>query len=232
MKTEEFISYLRTQKNPEKAPGMENYMRNRFNFLGLQAAERRKLAKPYLRVLLLETKERHAEKIGNESVVDWEALDRLWQAEEREFQLIGVDYLKHVSDFLTVNDLKKIKRLIVTKSWWDTVDFLAKNVGTIVQKEKSLETEMLRWSMDENLWVRRSAILHQLHFKEETHTELLNKIIQNNLEDDDFFIRKAIGWALREYAKTDEEWVIQFVENYSEQLSPLSQREALKNIHS
>lgn len=90
---------------------------------------------------------------------------------------------------------------------------------------------MKKWSVDENIWIRRVSLLHQLSLKEKTNTKLLKEVILNNLDEEEFFIRKAIGWALREYAKTDEQWVIDFVDMYEEQLSSLSVREALKNIN-
>jgi 3-methyladenine DNA glycosylase AlkD len=89
---------------------------------------------------------------------------------------------------------------------------------------------MKRWSVEDNIWLRRVSILHQLAFKEQTDPSLLRTVLLNNLEDSEFFIQKAIGWALREYAKTDESWVRHFVKEFENDLSSLSQREALKNL--
>ena len=230
MDTNEFINYLRTQKNPEKIAGMENYMRNQFKFLGLQAASRRKLASGYLKALTSQSKMKATQILPKQTVIDWTALKSLWEAPEREFQLIGIDYLKNMESYLVLEDFEPLKQLVLTKSWWDTVDFLSKNIGRLVLKEPELIQVMLDWSRDENLWLRRVSILHQLNHKEHTNTDLLEEIIINNVSDHEFFIRKAIGWALREYAKTNEQWVMQLVARYSEQLSTLSKREALKNI--
>lgn len=229
MQTKEFIEWLKTQKNPEKIEGMEKYMRNQFKFLGLQAAERRQLAQPFLNEQVKKAKENNSTN-SQQSVVDWDLLFTLWEQPEREFQLIGLDYLKRVQDWFVLEDLKNLRKLVEWKSWWDTIDFLAKNIGSLVLIEPDLENEMLSWSLEENFWVRRIALLHQLAFKEKTNKDLLSEVILNNLHDDEFFIQKAIGWALREFAKTDENWVKSFVSSHKDCLSPLSIREATKNL--
>jgi 3-methyladenine DNA glycosylase AlkD len=223
MKTKELIVKLRQHKNPEKIKPMENYMQNQFQFLGLQAKERRELAKEFL-------KEQVA-LANKEATVDWEMLFLLWALPEREFQLVGLDYLKRVEKHFILDDLANLRKLVLTKSWWDTVDFLAKNIGALVLKEPELAEEMRNWSLEENLWLRRVSILHQLAFKENTNSSLLKEVILNNLDDEEFFIQKAIGWALREYAKTDEAWVVSFVTSFHQELSALSVREALKNVN-
>ena len=231
METEVFVKHLRKNKNPEKISDMEKYMRNQFTFLGLQAAERRKLARPFLNQRTKDTRERWNNKLdANRSVVDWETLFFLWALPEREFQLVGIDYLKRVEAYFVLEDLNPLKQLVITKSWWDTVDFLAKNVGALVVKEPQLIETMKDWSGDSHLWLRRVSILHQLSLKEKTNKKLLAEVILTNIEDDEFFIQKAIGWALREYAKTNEQWVVNFVKKHEKELSTLSYREATKNI--
>lgn len=231
MQTNEFIEHLRKNKNPDKIEGMENYMRNKFTFLGLQAVERRKLSNAFQKQLQEETVARYTKDEPDQSVVDWEVLYTLWQLPEREFQLAGIDYLKRIENYLVLEDFPHLKALVLQKSWWDTIDFLSKNIGSLVIKEPELIDVMKKWSVDENIWIRRVSLLHQLSLKEKTNTKLLKEVILNNLDEEEFFIRKAIGWALREYAKTDEQWVIDFVDMYEEQLSSLSVREALKNIN-
>ena len=230
MQVEEFIEYLRANKNPDKIEGMENYMRNKFKFLGLQAAERRKLSREYLNPLAKKAKAGYSTEQPDRSVVDWDVLFTLWELPEREFQLTGIDYLKRVQQYLVLDDFEYLKQLVLTKSWWDTVDFLSKNIGAIVIKEPDLIETMKTWSLETNIWLRRVSILHQLSLKEKTNTKLLEEVILNNINDEEFFIQKAIGWALREYAKTDENWIINFIEQYQNQLSALSYREAIKNI--
>lgn len=221
MKTEEFIQHFRENKNSEKQQQMEQYMRNQFAFLGIQAVERRALAKDFLKVKVAEAKE---------NGIDWELLFLLWELPEREFQLTGLDYLKRTEKLLQFDDFSKLQQLVLTKSWWDTIDFLAKSIGSLVQKEPQLLTEIKAWSLSENIWIRRIAILYQLSFKETTNTDILCEIILNNIDEDEFFIQKAIGWSLREYAKTDEQWVRDFVAEFQNDLSTLSYREATKNI--
>ena len=206
-------------------------MRNKFTFLGLQAVERRKLSNAFQKQLQEETVARYTKDEPDQSVVDWEVLYTLWQLPEREFQLAGIDYLKRIENYLVLEDFPHLKALVLQKSWWDTIDFLSKNIGSLVIKEPELIDVMKKWSVDENIWIRRVSLLHQLSLKEKTNTKLLKEVILNNLDEEEFFIRKAIGWALREYAKTDEQWVIDFVDMYEEQLSSLSVREALKNIN-
>lgn len=222
MNTKDFIETIRRNENPEKIEQMEKYMRNQFQFLGLQAKERRALAKDFLKEKRLAT--------ADEPAIDWEMLFIFWELPEREFQLIGLDYLKQNEKYLVLADFTKLQTLVVTKSWWDTVDSLSKNIGRLVQKEPELFEEMRTWSLDENIWMRRVAILHQLAFKAKTVTALLREVILNNKNDKEFFIQKAIGWALREYAKTDEMWVRDFASEFEEDLSTLSLREARKHF--
>ena len=124
----------------------------------------------------------------------------------------------------------KIKNYIVTKSWWDTIDFLCKVIGDIETRDLRVKDLMLEWSKDDNIWIKRTAIEHQLNLKNKTDNELLEKIILNNLGTDEFFINKAIGWALREYSKTNSTWVKEFINRYKNQMSDLSIKEASKYI--
>jgi len=118
--------------------------------------------------------------------------------------------------FLKKGDISKLKYLVVTKSWWDTVDLLSKIIGDVVNRNKELKTLMLEWSKKENnIWLRRVAILHQLSFKENVDKLLLETILEDNLSDGEFFINKAIGWALRDYSKVNPEWVRKFIEKNS-----------------
>lgn len=231
MQINEFIEHLRKNKNPGKIEGMENYMRNKFKFLGLQAVERRKLSNAFQKELRTETVARYSKSNPDKSIINWDVLNTLWNLPEREFQLVGIDYLKRIEVYLVLEDFPRLKALVLQKSWWDTVDFLSKNIGSLVVKEPELIDTIRKWSLDENIWIRRVSLLHQLSLKEKTNTNLLKEVILNNLDDEEFFIQKAIGWALREYAKTDEVWVIDFVNKYESQLSSLSVREALRNIN-
>src|SRR5699024_7128779 len=149
---------------------------------------------------------------------------------KRDFQLTEIDYLKRVESFLVLADFEHLKQLVLTKSWWDTVDFLSKNIGAIVVKEPELIDIMKTWSLDQNIWLRRVSILHQLSLKDMTNTQVLEEVILNNIEDEEFFIQKARGCALRKYGKTNTDWVVHFVEGHKEKLRSLSYSEAVKNI--
>ena len=133
--------------------------------------------------------------------------------------------------FLTLASLPMLEEMIVTGAWWDFVDTLASyNLGDILRAEPRRMTSLMRrWARDPDMWKRRSAILCQLKFKRETDLELLYACIEPNLSHKDFFIRKAIGWSLRQYAWTDPKEVQRYVKANKDRLNPLSVREALKN---
>lgn len=230
METTEFIIYLREHKNPNKADGMENYMRNQFSFLGIQSVERRNLSNDYLKTLRKEVRLTFSEETSNMSVVNWDAVFYLWEQAEREFPYVAMDYLKAVKKYLVLSDLDHLTELVLEKPWWDTIDNLAKIIGALAHKENIQAETMREWSISNNLWIRRVAILHQLDLKTHTDSVLLAQIILNNIHSEEFFIQKAIGWALREYAKTNEKWVANFVSKYKTDLCRLSYREATKNI--
>ncbi|GAB1416952.1 hypothetical protein MASR2M117_23580 [Paludibacter sp.] len=118
--------------------------------------------------------------------------------------------------------------IAIDKSWWDTIDGLDLIIGHIAYKFPEVNDILLRWSLDDNIWLRRIAIDHQLLRKEKTDTVLLETIIKNNFGQTEFFINKAIGWSLRNYSKTNPEWVRNFIEKYRDKLAPLSIREGGK----
>ena len=127
--------------------------------------------------------------------------------------------------------LPVFEEFIVTGAWWDYVDATAHLVGEVLRADRTWMTrELRRWSRDGDMWKRRAAILCQLRFKTGTDLDLLYGCIDPNLADREFFIRKAIGWALRQYAWTDPGAVVRYVRTHRERLSPLSQREALKHV--
>lgn len=217
MNFEDVYQKLSAISDTQKALKMKAYMKNKFDFLGIPSPNRRLLQNPFF------VREKN-EKIN------WDFVEQCWQCEFRELQYVACDYLKTKEKQLCISDLPKIKNLIVQKSWWDSVDVLASIVGKIVLKFPSIEMTMEEWSVDENLWLRRSAIIHQLLRKEKTNTLLLEQIIKNNLGSKEFFINKAIGWALRDYAKTNPVWVRNFVDENRSEMSNLSIREALKYL--
>ena len=135
-----------------------------------------------------------------------------------------------MESYLTESDLLRLERLVVTKSWWDTVDILDRIVGSLVYDKPELGEIILQWSLSDNIWLRRVAIDHQLLRKEKTNVQLMEKILLNNLDQTEFFINKAIGWALRDYSKTNPEWVATFIEKNRKRMVELSIKEASKYL--
>ena len=205
-------------KNEEQAQRMSKYMLNKFEYIGIKTPERRKIFKNFFK------------EYKNEEKIDWEFVNKCWENKYREFQYIGADYLKNMKDKLTIDDIPKFKRLILKKSWWDTIDNLDMTIGALALKDSNVNKILMEWSLDENIWLRRIAIDHQLLRKEKTDIELLEKILKNNLEQTEFFINKAIGWALRDYSKTNPEWVKNFIEKNRENMAKLSIKEASKYL--
>ena len=205
-------------KNEEQAQRMSKYMLNKFEYIGIKTPERRKIFKNFF------------SEYKNEEKIDWEFVNKCWENRYREFQYIAADYLKNMKDKLTIDDIPKFKRLILEKSWWDTIDNLDMTIGALALKDSNVNKILLEWSLDENIWLRRIAIDHQLLRKEKTNTELLEKILKNNLGQAEFFINKAIGWALRNYSKTNPERVKNFIEENKEKMAKLSIKEASKYL--
>ncbi|MDR7865708.1 MAG: DNA alkylation repair protein [Sporomusaceae bacterium] len=215
---EELIAAFYAHRNEAKAGFMAAYMKDKFPFLGIAKPERTALARGFLR---------GARKAV---AVDRGLVDRLWALPEREFQYLAVDYLSAVKDKLAAGDIDRLAGLITAKAWWDTVDALAAVViGHLCARHPELAgSHMVEWSAGENIWLARTAILFQLKYKEKTDTEVLGLVIRNTCGTKEFFLNKAIGWALREYSKTDREWVRAFIAGH--RLHPLSVREGSKYL--
>jgi len=143
---------------------------------------------------------------------------------------VAANYLKAMQSYLKDSDLPKLEQLVVTKSWWDTVDILDRIVGSLVYDKPEMEKLILQWSLSDNIWLRRVAIDHQLLRKAKTNVQLMEKILQNNLNQTEFFINKSIGWALRDYSKTNPAWVETFIEKNKERMADLSIKEASKYL--
>lgn len=197
---------------------MSKYMQDKFRFLGVRGATRTEIYKKYF------------PDARKNKVIDWDFVERCWNKEEREFQYVVVYYLKAMQKFLKRDDISRLKYLIVTKSWWDTVDLLARVVGSLVIRIEGYDQIMLEWSKDSNIWLKRVAILYQLSLKEKVDKQVLERILVNNLGDSEFFINKAIGWALRDYSKFNPEWVREFIKKNKDNMANLSIREASKYI--
>ncbi|GBU24391.1 DNA alkylation repair protein [Fibrobacteria bacterium R8-3-H12] len=214
---DKLFTELEKNKNAEQAIKMAAYMQNKFIFLGIPKPKLKEIIKPYI-------------KEGKKHELDWKFINICWNKNYREAQYVAVEYLDCFIKVLTSNDLPNLKKLIVTKSWWETADAIDAMIGNIILKNIQLEKEMLEWSIDKNLWLRRVSIDFQQKYKEKTNQKLLEQIILNNFGTDDFFINKAIGWSLREYSKTNQKWIKDFINKYKNQLHKLSVKEASKYL--
>lgn len=202
----------------DKAKQMSKYMRDQFAFYGIQSVPRKKAEKEILH------QARETKKI------DWQLLDQAWHDEHREMQYFVGDYLLVMQKYLTYEDLTHIEKYVRSKQWWDTIDTLMKVYGKVGLRDPHVDQLMLKFSIDPDFWVRRVAIEHQLLRKDKMNTELLEKILDNNLNSDEFFINKAIGWALRDYSKTNPNWVRSFIEQNRKQMNALSIKEGSKYL--
>ena len=218
MKLLDLITDLEENRNELLAESMSKYMQDKFSFLGVRGATRTEIYKKYF------------PEARKTKTIDWNFVESCWNIEEREFQYVVVYYLKAMQKFLKREDISRLKYLIVTKSWWDTIDLLAKVVGSLVIHIKGYDKIMQEWSKDSNIWLRRVAILYQLSLKDKVDKQVLDEILVNNLGDSEFFINKAIGWALRDYSKYNPEWVREFIKKNKENMANLSIREASKYI--
>jgi 3-methyladenine DNA glycosylase AlkD len=206
--------------DPDRAVSMRAYMRDQFTFLGIPSPVQRTLAREVLAGLMPPTEA----DLGAVGLA-------CWARDEREYQHFACGWLRRHVRICSPAFIDTTRHLIVKRSWWDTVDALAANVvGPLVTRHPPLVSTMDSWIRDENLWLARTALLHQLRYREATDAARLFEYCALRADHRDFFIRKAIGWALREYGKTAPDRVRAFVHTHERRLSPLSVREALKNL--
>ncbi|WP_309479593.1 DNA alkylation repair protein [Brevibacillus agri] len=211
------VRLLASHADAKNAGPMERYMKNQFPFLGIKAPLRRELSRQLFR--------------EHGIPQDWEqVVARLWALPEREYQYVAMDLLAKTKKQLTPEHLPLVVKWITTKSWWDTVDYLAAHTtGTLFSRYPELiRPNSTDWVKGDNMWLARTALLFQLSYKAKTDRELLFALIESCAASREFFIAKAIGWSLREYAKTEPEAVRDFVERTA--LANLSRREALKHL--
>jgi 3-methyladenine DNA glycosylase AlkD len=221
MTTKEYLLPLKMafeeNANPSKAIQMKAYMRGQFEYFGISSPERR--------IIIAE----HKKKYG---LIPFEFLNETvkacWQEPEREFQYFAMEMLNKVSKKSKPETILLYEYIITEKSWWDTIDYVAANlVGRYFKKFPELiESKTTEWMDSGNIWLQRTCLIFQLKYKDQLDTELLESFILELKDSKQFFIRKAIGWILREYSKTNPEYVKYFVQN--NKLSGLSRIEALK----
>lgn len=215
---DDIASSFEAHARPERATEMSRYMKDRFAFFGIGATERRRLQREVVRGL---------RKPGERELA--RVTRACWRRKERELQYFAADYVRTHVRRCTPSFLDELEWLISHKSWWDTVDILAAHgVGPLVDEHPGLRSTLDAWIESDDFWLARAAILHQLNYKENTDRDRLFAYCRRRAQDSEFFIRKAIGWALREYSKTAPGVVRRFVREHEDTLSPLSQREGLK----
>lgn len=211
---------FRQKASRETAVPMEKYMKNLFPFFGLKNEKRKGILKEIWVKNAAEVKQ------------DFRTIAlALFEKPEREFHYCAMEILhKEIKKNYVAEDIIWIEKLITTQSWWDTVDFLAKHILGVylLQFPEKTSKVIVAFSNSENRWLNRSAILFQLGYKEKTNAAILFRECEKHSDSKEFFIQKAIGWALREYAKNNPEAVKEFVAHTN--LKPLSKKEALKNI--
>lgn len=209
---------FRQHADPENAAGAKAYMRNQFEYLGLKAALRQNLSKTYMKSRL--------PGYNDLGII----VKELWALHEREYQYFAIDLVAAMKKHWTKDIITLIEFMLINKSWWDTVDHATSDLTGpyFILFPEQVNKITGSWNRSDNFWLQRSSIMFQKQYKKDTDTILLSKYILAQSNSPEFFVQKAIGWALREYSKTDPEWVSAFVRK--NKLAPLSEREALKRI--
>jgi 3-methyladenine DNA glycosylase AlkD len=206
--------------DPAKAGPMASYMKTEMSFYGVSSRERKAILKLLAREFRASSRTEYAH-----------AVRTLWHGEFREEKYLAIAYARSFPRYVTLSSIPIYKTMITQGAWWDFVDEIAAHlVGSVLLRQRDrLTPTMESWTTSNDIWLRRTSIICQLRHKAQTDTSLLETVCTRNLESTEFFIRKAIGWALREYAKTDPEWVIAYVERHRHEMSGLTHREAVKH---
>lgn len=207
---------LRSHRNQENQIPMEKYMRNQFPFLGIKTPERRGIIREFL-------------KMEKDRSFTLEDAEYLFSLPEREFKYAAIHLLVKYEKKWTRKDVDRLLSLALTEPWWDTIDSFAPSIfGPMALREKEVKEKMRELIYEEDRWKKRISILFQLKYKNLMDEEHLTEAIVHNLHTREFFVDKAIGWILREYAKTSETFVREFMKR--DDLSALSRREAGKHL--
>ena len=214
-------SRLRAAADPDRAAGAQAYMKSDMPSLGVRVPEVRRIVKAAAR----ELPPGSLEELQSDVLELWRGAR--WR--EERYAAIDLTGLRLAAGELSM--LPLYEEIIRSGAWWDLVDGVSRRLCGLLQTHREdMSPVLLRWSTDVDFWVRRAAITAQLGAKSATDPALLAAVIEPNLADPEFFIRKAIGWALRDYAATDPDWVRGFAALHGEALSPLSRREALRKL--
>jgi 3-methyladenine DNA glycosylase AlkD len=216
MTTEDIITALAPLADPARAHAMRAYMRDQFPFLGIATPARRAALKIPLRALT-----------GASAAALLDRASALWALPEREYQYAAIDLLAMHWKSFSADDLPKLQALVLRKSWWDSVDGLAGVIGDVLRFDHHGMDEALQ---HDNFWMRRIALLHQLGWRGKTDETRLFAYSVSLGHENEFFIQKAIGWALRDYARHAPDNVSRFIDENKSRLSKLSVREAAKHL--
>ena len=204
------------------AVGAQKYMKSEMPYYGVSSPKKKKI----------DSKLKKEYKL--ESFDEWfSVVSGLWDgAKFREERYAAMTILRQYGEYHTLRIVPLVEHMIVTGAWWDFVDEISPRVvGDLLKKyPKEMEKTLRSWNESKHMWLRRASILAQLKFKEETNTKLLSEFIKRTMHEKEFFIRKAIGWALREYSKTNKKWVGEFIDKNRAGLSNLSVREGSKYV--
>ncbi len=214
---------MRALADPRRASDMKAYMRGQFEFVGVPTPMRRQIGKSL-------------PPLAQDAQALLRIARALWRKPEREYHYVACDVLIKNARLFSIADLPAFKTLLQKDAWWDTVDALSGAIGDIVAQERRrglpAQEAMDAWLDDPDFWVRRSAMIHQLGWRLQTDTERLGRYALALSGDPEFFIRKAIGWAFRDYARWNPVFVQQFMKKHETAMSALSVREATKHLKS
>lgn len=213
-----YLEGLKAYADQARAEKMEAYLKDQFECLGVMAPERRKLTQAFF----------NGFRFNHDQLLEFVELS--WNCPYREMQQDAIEIIRKHIKLLSFDDLPYVETMIVRKSWWDTIDGIASNiVGPIVKKDEKRKLEWInKWSLSDNMWLKRVAILHQLKYRDDLDTQILEMTIDRAKGTKEFFLNKAIGWMLRQYGKFNPGYVKEYVASH--ELHPLSVREALKGI--
>ncbi|MFV2000610.1 MAG: DNA alkylation repair protein [Acidimicrobiia bacterium] len=212
---------LTASANPENAGPMAAYMKSRMPFHGVMSTDRKVITRQLVEEYPAYDHGQYARNVRS-----------LWGGSFREDQYLAIGYARSFPRYVTVSNLRLYRTMVVQGAWWDFVDEIASHlVGSVLVTQPEVATPRIAaWIGDKDLWLRRTSIICQLRRKNDTDIDLLEQACTQNLADTEFFIRKAIGWALREFAKTDARWVVAYVHEHRGGMSGLTYREATKHL--
>jgi len=214
MELNDLILLLEDHRNEENQKWMEKYMRNQFSFLGIKTPERRELAKEYLKGL---------------NVLSMDDVSTLYYKQEREYKYVAIGILTKFQKNLSIQDFDKIKELSLIEPWWDTIDSIGPLIyGPMALRDEEIKERLRGLIYEDSIWLRRISILFQLKYKDKMDEAFLTEAILANADTREFFIDKAIGWVLREYSKTNPDFVREFIGKHK--LSPLCVKEGSRYI--